>query len=111
MLKEMKKKTIIIIIVAVILLLAAALFFRFFLFPAPQIPAGQGIDEATATQLVFEQSGLTQDQVSMLRTTLEMDDGRWEYEVKFFIGSQEYSYQVDAATGTITDAESESIFD
>ncbi len=107
----MKKKTIIIIIAVAVLVIGLGLSARLFLFSSPKLPAGQGIDEASAVQLVLQQTGLIEDDVTLLRTTLEMDDGRWEYEVKFFIGTQEYSYQVDAATGTITDAESDFIFD
>lgn len=106
----MKKKTIIIVAIIILLIILGFSAWLFF-FAGPSIPAGQGIDEASAKQIVLQQTGLTENDVTMLRTSLEMDDGRWEYEVKFFVGTQEYSYQVDAATGTIIDADVDSIFD
>lgn len=36
-----------------------------------------------------------------IRTELDFDGGRWEYEVEFYAGSTEYDYEIDAVTGEI----------
>lgn len=42
---------------------------------------------------------------------LDFDDGRWEYEGEILYGSMEYEFTIDAATGTIVEWDSDSIYD
>ena len=41
---------------------------------------------------------------------LDFDDGRWEYEGEILYGTMEYEFTIDAATGTIIEWDSESIY-
>lgn len=59
------------------------------------------ITEEQAKQIAFGDAGVSESQVLSQRIKLEMDDGIWEYEVEFYVGSTEYDYEIDAASGTI----------
>lgn len=61
----------------------------------------------TAKRAALSHAGLTEDQVSLLRTELDHDDGIHVYEVKFKYGDYEYEYKVDGGSGTVIDFEKE----
>ena len=63
------------------------------------------IGEDKALEIAVADSGLTNDQISNSFVKLDYDDdtGRYEYEVKYYNGSTEYEYDIDAITGEITD--------
>ena len=63
------------------------------------------IGEDKALEIALNDAGFTKDQVSNAYAHLDYDDdlGRYEYEVKFYNGTTEYEYDVDAVTGEITD--------
>lgn len=63
------------------------------------------IGEDKALEITLGDAGFTKDQVSNSFVKLDYDDdrGRYEYEVKFYNGTTEYEYDVDAITGEITD--------
>ena len=65
---------------------------------------GDYIGEDKALEIALGDAGLTKDQVSNTFVHIDYDDdrGRDEYEVKFYQGTTEYDYDVDAATGEIT---------
>ena len=73
--------------------------------PEPAITA----DQAKETALM--QAGLEASQVSRLDARLDYDDGQVLYEGKFFHGSMEYEFEVDAVTGALIDWDVESIYD
>ncbi len=50
-------------------------------------------------------AGLTEGQVTGLLVERDVDDGRLEYEVEFFVGNTEYDFTVDGATGAVLKAE------
>ena len=54
-----------------------------------------------ATAIALEHAGLTEEQVGMLRTHYEIDDGVPQYDVDFRMGLTEYEYTVHAETGAI----------
>lgn len=54
-----------------------------------------------AERIALEHSGLNRGQVSRMQAKYELDDGRHKYEVEFHQGPWEYSYEIDAETGTI----------
>ena len=56
-------------------------------------------EEAKETALSHAQ--LTEEEVTFLRTELDMDDGRKIYEIEFYSGDTEYDYDIDASTGDI----------
>lgn len=73
----------------------------------PQATQPQPITREQAISIALEHAKLTEDQVSRLRAESGYDDGRPEYEVEFFYGGWEYDYEIDAATGAITQSQCE----
>ena len=57
------------------------------------------IEEAQA--IALEYAGVTADEVKGLHTSLDIENGRQEYEVEFHVGHLEYEVEIDAATGTV----------
>ena len=74
-----------------------------------QAPSQEGIDRAKAAALAA--AGLEDSQVTWGRVKMDYDDGRAVYEGKFFYGSLEYEFEVDAAEGIVTEWDVESIYD
>ena len=74
-----------------------------------QAPSQEGIDRAKAAALAA--AGLEDSQVTWGRVKADYDDGRTVYEGKFFYGSLEYEFEVDAAEGIVTEWDVESIYD
>ena len=64
-------------------------------------PASNYISSEKAQQIALENAGLTADSVTFIRTHLDYDNGRAEYEVEFYQGNLEYDYDIDALNGTI----------
>ena len=67
--------------------------------------------EAEAKAAALEAAGLKESQVRGLRIHTDRDDGRTVYEGKFFYNDLEYEFEVDAASGRVTDWDVESIYD
>lgn len=59
------------------------------------------IGSARAQEIALNHAGLSESEVSLMRTETEYDDGRMRYEVEFYFGRTEYSYAIDAYTGDI----------
>jgi len=68
---------------------------------AVPVMAQAQISEAQAKQIALENAGLTEDQVTFVRSNIDYDDGVMEYEVEFYSGNMEYDYDIDATTGAI----------
>ena len=66
----------------------------------PCMAQGQ-ITEAQAKQIALKDAGLTEDQVTFVRSQVDFDDGVKEFEVEFYAGNMEYDYDIDAASGVI----------
>ena len=66
----------------------------------PCMAQGQ-ITEAQAKQIALRDAGLTEDQVTFVRSQVDYDDGVKEFEVEFYAGNMEYDYDIDAASGAI----------
>ncbi len=76
--------------------------------PAPQ-PASSQIDIDTAAQTALSRvPGATS---SDLRIKADRDDRRTVYEGKIIYNAREYDFEIDAATGAITEWDEESIYD
>lgn len=70
--------------------------------PSAQTENGTYIGEEKARNIALNHAGLTAAQVHFIKTKLDYDDGRWEYEVEFYTDAyQEYDYDIDAVTGAI----------
>lgn len=54
-----------------------------------------------AKAIAIEHAGLLGQQVSRLRAEYEIDDGVPQYDVEFYHGGIEYSYEIHAETGKI----------
>lgn len=61
------------------------------------------IGEAKAKEIALDHAGLQNSQVAFVRTKLDNDDGRWEYEIEFYNQQNytEYDYEIDAFSGAI----------
>ena len=68
--------------------------------PAAEAPA-ELLEQAQAEAIALAHAGLTADEVSYLRTELDHDDGRREYEIEFRLDRWEYDYEIHAETGEI----------
>lgn len=61
-----------------------------------------------AKNIALKHAGLAAKDVTFNKTKLEKDDGRWIYDIEFYVyGQNEYDYEIDAATGTILEAETD----
>ena len=70
--------------------------------PSPaETSVPEGITEAQAQTIALEHAGLAEQEVSRLQVHTDWDDGRQEYDVEFHVGSLEYEYEIDAASGKI----------
>lgn len=64
-----------------------------------------GEEKAKATAL--DHAGLTESEVTFIRTKLDYDDGIAEYEIEFYKDATEYDYNIDAITGEIRSYDSD----
>ena len=67
------------------------------------VPAFAAVTEADAKNIALRQAGVDPGSVSYMIVKQDWDDGRQEYDVKFYVGRTEYQCDVDAATGMVTD--------
>ena len=86
------KKHIFIAIIAATTITASAI---------PALAQSDKISKAQAKQIALENAGLTESEVTFVRTHLDRDDGRMEYEIEFYCRNMEYDYDIDAVTGAI----------
>lgn len=64
--------------------------------------SGELIGEQAARDAALEHAGLSDSQVTFLKTKLDREDGRQVYEVEFYTQDyKEYDYEIDALTGEI----------
>lgn len=69
-------------------------------------PARHGfIGEAKAKQIALTNAGLKEKDVTFVRTGLDFENGRYEYDVEFYKGNVEYDYEIDAKTGKILEVD------
>lgn len=60
------------------------------------------ISKEDAEQVVFDDAGVTRDQVTAWdKSELDTDDNRQIWEIEFDIDATEYEYDIDAVTGEI----------
>ena len=74
----------------------------------PAAASGSEITVEDAKQIALGHAGKSAGEVVFEKAKREKDDGRWIYEVEFFVeGVSEYEYEIDAATGEILEADVE----
>lgn len=66
----------------------------------PAVPAAR-LSKEEAIAIALKDAGLKQSEVTQLRTELDYDNGRAEYEVDFRHDHWEYDYEIDGETGKI----------
>ena len=60
------------------------------------------VGEGKAKEIALNHAGLTEDQVTFVRSRLDWEDGRQVYDVEFYTSDyKEYDYEIDARTGEI----------
>lgn len=62
---------------------------------------GQYIGEAAAKSAALSHAGVTESEVTFIKSKLDYDDGRRVYDVEFYKDGAEYDYEIDAYTGKI----------
>ena len=70
---------------------------------AMTVPAFAAVTEQQAKDIALRQAGVNPASVSYMRVHQDWDDGRQEYDVKFYVGATEYSCDVDVSTGAVCD--------
>ena len=58
-----------------------------------------------AKEIALQHAGLSSSGVNFDKAEFDHDDGRAEYEIEFHHNFREYEYTIDAASGTILEAE------
>lgn len=56
-------------------------------------------------------AGFDKSSVNITKQASDIDDGISIYEISFVNGDMEYDYDIEAATGTIREKSSESVYD
>lgn len=67
------------------------------------------ITEAQAKQIALSHAKVTEADDSRLTVEYDKNDGVASYEIEFFVGKDEYDYDIDAKTGAILKAEKERV--
>lgn len=74
----------------------------------PQTETQSGIiTPEEAKKIALDHAGLKESDVSFVKTELDYDDGRAEYEIEFYFGQTEYEYEIDASSGMILKSETD----
>ena len=75
---------------------------------APAANAASYIGETAAEDIALAHAGVARADAGYIKTKLDIDDDGDDpdkYEVEFYAGRTEYEYEIDAASGTILDAD------
>ncbi len=67
----------------------------------PSTTTDIGMDRAK--EIALNHAGLSASSVNFVKTRADYDDGRKVYEIEFYVGANEYDYEIDATTGKILD--------
>lgn len=71
----------------------------------PSSSSSSNIGAEKAKQIALQHAGLSASDVNFVKVEFDYDDGRAEYEIEFHHNFREYEYTIDAASGTILEAE------
>lgn len=69
--------------------------------------ASSGISADTAKATALKHAGVSASQISQYECHKDMENGKAVYEIEFHCNGYEYSYDIDAATGSIIDCDRE----
>ncbi len=70
-----------------------------------QSQVGTQVTKESAKQIALEHAKVSEADAARLKVEYDVDDGVASYEVEFFVGKDEYDYDIDAKTGKILKAE------
>ena len=63
-----------------------------------------GISEEEAKTIALEHAGLTADQVTFMKSELDLENGNQVYDIEFYTEDRkEYDYEIHSQTGEIVD--------
>lgn len=68
---------------------------------------GYSLTAAQAQEIAYQNAGVSQSNVTYNRVEKDREDGKATYDVDFTTAEGEYSYTIDASTGSIMDREHE----
>ena len=71
----------------------------------PSSSSSSNIGAEKAKQIALQHAGLSASDANFVKVESDYDDGRAEYEIEFHHNFREYEYTIDAASGTILEAE------
>ena len=75
---------------------------------APEVGAEASmITEEEAKKIALEDAGATEEQLGGLYIHMDRDDGIQVYEVEFFVGAEEYDYEINTSDGSIVSKDRE----
>ena len=63
------------------------------------------ISEDEAVEIALSDAGVSASETTALSVHLDTDDGVQKYEVDFNVGTTEYNYDIDPATGAIIESD------
>lgn len=75
--------------------------------PAASGATGTQITSDDAKRIALEHAGVAESDAARLKVELDRDDGRQVYEVEWDVGRTEYSYEINAADGSILNYETD----
>ena len=67
--------------------------------------ATSGITKDQALDIALKQAGVAKKNAQYISVYSDYEDGRPTFKVKFYIGTTEYKYEIDAASGQIIDTD------
>ena len=76
-----------------------------------QAPAGGDIGLEKAKEIALQDAGIDAANATFIEQRADIDDGLNVYDIEFVSAETEYSYEIEAATGTIRERSSESVYD
>lgn len=69
------------------------------------------ISRGDAQRIALDHAGVTERQATPTKVELDIEDGKYVYEIDFLAGNMEYEYDINAKTGAIISADKELIND
>ena len=75
--------------------------------PSPSSSPSSYIGEAKAQEIALADAGVSSSDIRGYKVELDRDDGIVVYEIEFHSGRVEYSYEINASTGSIVKSDRE----
>ena len=66
-----------------------------------------GITETQAREIALQDAGVSEDEITGILIKKEKENGRDIYDVEFYVGQQEYDYEIDILDGKILEKDYE----